>query len=136
MHHTGPAMHSETNPRDGLAMVQPETRAQWRQWLTRNHAAGERVWLITLKKHAEGPRVEYEDAVEEAICFGWVDSKVQRVDEDRTAFLFSHRKPRSNWSQSNKNRVARMTEAGLMAQAGQAEVDAAKADGRWEGTGL
>jgi uncharacterized protein YdeI (YjbR/CyaY-like superfamily) len=109
----------------------PGSRAAWRAWLEANHGREGGVWLITRKKAAGGPEVTYDEAVEEALCFGWVDSKPGKLDDERTMLYFAPRKPGSAWSRPNKERVARLAAAGLMAPAGQAKVDAAIADGTW-----
>jgi uncharacterized protein YdeI (YjbR/CyaY-like superfamily) len=111
--------------------VHPNTRAEWRAWLEKNHTRTEGVWLITFKKATGKPRVEYDESVEEALCFGWVDSKPGKLDDERTMLYFAPRKAGSKWAKSNKERVARLIEAGLMAPAGLAKVDAAKRDGTW-----
>lgn len=110
----------------------PLTRAEWRAWLAANHTRPEGVWLITYKKAAGKPRVEYDEAVEEALCFGWVDSKPGKLDDERSMLWFAPRKGGTGWSRPNKERVERMVAAGLMIPAGQAKIDAAKADGTWE----
>jgi uncharacterized protein YdeI (YjbR/CyaY-like superfamily) len=111
--------------------VHPKTRAAWRAWLAENHGRGEGVWFISYKKTAGKPTVEYNEAVEEALCFGWVDSKSRALDEQRTMLWFAPRKPRTGWSQSNKERVERLIAQGLMAPAGLAKIEAAKLDGSW-----
>jgi uncharacterized protein YdeI (YjbR/CyaY-like superfamily) len=111
--------------------VHPETRAAWRGWLERHHARGEGVWLVEWKTATGRPRVGYDAAVEEALCFGWVDSKVNALDAERSLLWFAPRKPRTGWSAPNKDRVERMIAAGLMTAAGLAKVEAAKADGSW-----
>ncbi|MBS7806946.1 YdeI/OmpD-associated family protein [Variovorax sp. PCZ-1] len=111
--------------------VQPATRAAWRAWLAKHHERTEGVWLITYKKAAGKPRIEYHEAVEEALCFGWVDSKPGKVDEERTKLWFAPRKARSGWSRPNKERVARLIAADLMQPAGLARIEAAKQDGSW-----
>jgi len=112
--------------------VHPKSRAAWRAWLEANHSRGEGVWLVTFKKAAGKPRVEYDEAVEEALCFGWVDSKPAKLDAERSMLWFAPRKAGTGWSKPNKERVARMVAAGRMAPAGLAKVEAAKADGSWE----
>lgn len=109
----------------------PTTRAEWRAWLVQNHTQDEGVWLISYKKATGKPNVTYDEAVEEAICFGWVDSKVNRLDEERTMQWFAPRRPSSGWSRSNKQRVEKMIAAGQMTAAGLAKIEAAKADGSW-----
>ena len=111
--------------------VQPATRAQWRSWLAEHHAAITGVWLVSYKKATGKPRIEYEEAIEEALCFGWVDGKANTLDEERSMLWFAPRKPRTGWSRPNKQRVARLLAAGLMAPAGLAKVEAAQADGSW-----
>ncbi len=107
------------------------TRAEWRAWLEANHTRNGGVWLISYKKATGKPRVEYDEAVEEALCFGWVDSKGNKLDEERTMLWFAPRKAGSGWSAPNKTRVERLIAAGLMAPAGLAKIEAAKQDGSW-----
>lgn len=109
----------------------PKSRADWRRWLEQNHTQQEGVWLVSYKKATGKPRFEYEESVEEAICFGWIDSKVNKLDEERSMLWFAPRKPRTGWSKPNKERVARMLAMGLMHPAGMAKVDQAKSDGSW-----
>jgi uncharacterized protein YdeI (YjbR/CyaY-like superfamily) len=111
--------------------VHPESRAAWRAWLKKHHAAEAGVWLISWKKGSGRSPLPYDDAVEEALCFGWVDSRPRKLDEQRTMLWFAPRKPGSGWSAPNKARVERAEAAGLMAPAGRAKVEAAKADGSW-----
>lgn len=111
--------------------VQVESRAAWRAWLEDNHAAGEGIWLVTYKKHCGEKYVSYDEIVEEALCFGWIDSTQRTVDKDRSQQWLTPRKAGSGWSRSNKERVERLAAAGLMTPAGQAKIDAAKADGSW-----
>jgi uncharacterized protein YdeI (YjbR/CyaY-like superfamily) len=98
--------------------VELERREDWRDWLARNHESAPGIWLVTWKKAAGRPRVDYDAAVEEALCFGWVDSKSRSVDEERTSLYFTPRRPRSNWSESNLARVAKLEAAGRMTEAG------------------
>lgn len=109
----------------------PLTRAEWRAWLEVNHARAEGVWMISYKKASGKPAVTYDEAVEEALCFGWVDSKPGKLDDERTMLYFAPRKAGSGWARPNKVRVERLIGAGLMTPAGQAKIDAAKADGSW-----
>ena len=102
-------MKPATHDRETLA---PETRAAWRRWLTRNHATSPGVWLVYYKKHTGKPRIPYNDAVEEALCFGWIDSTVKSVDEDRYAQRFSLRNPKSPYSQANKERLRWLVKQG------------------------
>jgi uncharacterized protein YdeI (YjbR/CyaY-like superfamily) len=111
--------------------IHPQTRAEWRAWLEQNHMRTEGIWLISYKKATGKPRVEYDDAVEEALCFGWIDSKGNKLDDERSMQWFSPRKAGSNWARPNKERVERMIGAGLMMPAGLAKIESAKADGSW-----
>ena len=111
--------------------VQPASLAEWRAWLAQNHGRGAGVWLVMRKASAGGPRISYEESVEQALCFGWVDSKGRSLDAERTMLWFAPRKRGSGWARTNKERIERLTAAGLMTPAGQALIDAAKADGSW-----
>lgn len=113
--------------------VELDDRADWRAWLEANHERSSGVWLVTFKKSAGRPRVDYDAAVEEALCFGWVDSKSRSVDDERTSLYFTPRKPKSSWSQSNVARVEKLEAAGLMRDPGRRVVDEAKEMGRWPG---
>lgn len=115
-----------------MARYTPKNRADWRRWLKINHEKASEIWLVFRKKHTKNPNLSYNDAVEEAVCFGWVDGMKRSVDEDRYMHRFTPRKSRSQWSQSNRNRVERMEAAGQMMPAGRRSVDAAKASGAWE----
>jgi uncharacterized protein YdeI (YjbR/CyaY-like superfamily) len=114
-----------------LARVYPRTRRAWRAWLAKHHAVSTGIWLIYDKLSTGRRRLGYAEAVEEALCFGWVDSRPNRLDEERYMQLFSPRKPGSAWSAINKQRVERLVAAGLMTPAGLAKIEAAKADGSW-----
>lgn len=116
---------------DELEHVEVESRQAWRAWLMAHHTQPESVWLVTWKKHCGERHLPYEDKIEEALCFGWVDSHVRRVDEDRMKLLFSPRKPKSAWSKPNKERVERLIAAGLMQPAGLAAIERAKDNGYW-----
>lgn len=111
--------------------VHPKTRAEWRAWLAEHHQREEGVWLVTYKKATGKPRIDYDEAVEEALCFGWVDSKPAKLDDERSMLYFAPRKPGTGWSQPNKHRVEKLIAAGLMMPAGLARVEAAKRDGSW-----
>ncbi len=102
-----------------------------RAWLEENHAREEGVWLVFWKKGTGRERVEYDEAVEEALCFGWVDSKPGTLDGERSMLYFSPRKAGSGWAATNKERVGRLIASGLMAPAGLAKIEAAKQDGSW-----
>ncbi len=112
--------------------VHPKTRAQWGTWLARHHGRAEGVWLITYKLATGKPRVEYNDAVEEALRFGWIDSKPRALDAERSMLWFAPRKPRTGWSKANRERIARLMAEGRMAAPGLAKVEAAQRDGSWD----
>jgi uncharacterized protein YdeI (YjbR/CyaY-like superfamily) len=116
---------------DGLPRFYAKDRREWRTWLEEHHATAPGVWLIYYKKESGKPRVPYADAVEEALCFGWVDSRPNKLDDERFMQLFSPRKPGSPWSRLNKRRVEKLIEQGDMTAAWLAKVVAAKKDGSW-----
>lgn len=116
---------------DELERVSIANRASWRAWLQKHHPHLTGVWLISFKKATGKPRVEYDDAVEEALCFGWIDSLVRTLDDERTMQLFTPRKPRSAWSPSNRSRVEKLLAAGLMQASGLVKIEEAKRDGSW-----
>ena len=111
---------------------QPGDRAAWRAWLTANHAAASGVWAVTYKRTAGKPVVGYDDLVEEALCFGWIDSRPGKVDDERTMLRFTPRKKGSVWSRPNKERVERLIADGSMTPAGMRVIQAARADGSWD----
>jgi uncharacterized protein YdeI (YjbR/CyaY-like superfamily) len=111
--------------------VQPDSVAEWRSWLAEHHGRSTGVWLVTWRAGSGGPRISYDESVEQALCFGWVDSLGRALDAERTMLWFAPRKARSGWSRPNKQRVQRLTAEGLMASAGLAVVEAAQADGSW-----
>jgi uncharacterized protein YdeI (YjbR/CyaY-like superfamily) len=111
--------------------VQPDSVQEWREWLAAHHARPTGVWLVTWRAGSGGPKISYEESVEQALCFGWVDSKGRTLDDERTMLWFAPRRARSGWARTNKQRIERLTAAGLMAPAGLALVEAAKADGSW-----
>jgi uncharacterized protein YdeI (YjbR/CyaY-like superfamily) len=116
---------------DGKPEVQPAGRAEWRAWLAENHQTSPGVWLVTWKKQAARPTVAYEEAVEEALCFGWIDGVFGRVDEERSKQWFAPRRPKSTWARTNKERVARLEIAGLMTETGRRAIEIAQANGSW-----
>ncbi|NEQ51370.1 MAG: hypothetical protein F6K11_14725 [Leptolyngbya sp. SIO3F4] len=111
--------------------VEVTSREQWRTWLANNHIQTDSIWLVTYKKHTGSRYLPYDDIVEEALCFGWIDSLPRKLDDDRTMLLLSPRRPKSPWSKLNKDRVTKMLAQNLMTPAGQAKIDQAKADGSW-----
>lgn len=123
-------MRSPKTPSPPPNSVECRTRAEWRAWLAAHHAASSGVWLVYFKKSAGG-QLSYDEQVEEALCFGWVDSKPNKLDDRRTMLYFAPRKAGSGWSKPNKERVKRLIADERMTPAGQAKIDAAKRDGSW-----
>ncbi len=119
------------HPKDGKPMLLVETRGEWSGWLEGNHGESGGVWLVSWKKATGKPFVPFMDAVDEALCFGWVDSKINKLDEERAMRLFTPRNPKSPWSRINKGKVARLEDEGRMTASGMRLVEAAKADGSW-----
>ena len=111
--------------------VHPKSRTAWREWLAKHHTRDQGLWVISYKKASGKPRVDYDALVEEALCFGWIDSKTGKLDEARAMLWFAPRKAKTGWSRPNKERVARLIAAGQMAAAGLAKIEAARKDGSW-----
>ncbi len=109
-----------------------KTRLAWRAWLARNHAQEKGIWLAYYKKASGKKSVTYEEALQEALCYGWIDSTVGRVDAVRYKQKYTPRKDKSVWSSSNKARVEKLIAEGRMAPPGLAKVEAAKRNGSWE----
>ena len=122
-------------------MVRPSRRLhitnrdEWRAWLEKHHDAEKEVWLVYYKKRAGKPRIPYEDAVEEALCYGWIDSTVNRIDDEKYMQKFTPRKNESVWSEANKRRAGRMIKHGRMTEAGLAKIREAKRTGQWDRAG-
>jgi len=112
--------------------VHADDRATWHAWLEANHATARGAWLVTWRARSSRVGLEYEAAIEEALCYGWVDSQGGRVDDERGKLYFAPRKPRSVWAATNKARVERLIHEGRMAPAGLAAVERAKSNGSWE----
>jgi len=101
-----------------LAMLEVRNRRQWRAWLTKHHASTSGIWLVFYKQHTARKSMPYEDAVQEALCFGWVDSLIKRLDNDRYAIKVTPRRATSKWSESNRRRWKQLKAAGLLSPAG------------------
>ncbi len=116
----------------GYELVEIDDREGWRRWLERNHASVQGVWVVSRRKQQDGAStLDYDALVEEALCFGWVDSREQPVDPERLMRLVTPRKAGSGWARSNKERIARLEGTGKLADSGRRIVGAAKADGSW-----
>jgi len=106
-------------------------RKTWRAWLQENHDKEKSIWLVHDKVSSPGSRLSYEDIVQEALCFGWIDSTVKKRDDNRSMIYLSVRKPKSFWAKSNKDRVEKLIKNGLMTRTGLEVVERAKEDGSW-----
>lgn len=109
----------------------PKSKQHWRRWLQRNHIRKDAVWVIFYKKKTNKPTILWSDAVDEALCFGWIDSVIKTLDHERSIQFFSKRKPSSTWSKINKGKVKKLIEAGKMASAGMNCIEKAKQNGSW-----
>lgn len=107
------------------------TQAKFRAWLDKNHAKAPEIWVKFAKKGSGIKSVNYQDAVEVALCYGWIDGLVRKLDDDYYVQRFTPRRPKSKWSKINRAKVEQLIKAGKMKPAGFAEVERAKADGRW-----
>jgi len=116
---------------EGKTSVYARTRMDWRKWLVKNHLSEKSVWLILHHKKSKIKSIGYNDAMEEALCFGWIDSKAKKRDEESFYLTFTPRNPKSQWSIPNKERAVRMMDQGLMTREGQALIDLAKKTGKW-----
>lgn len=108
-----------------------KTRKEWRKWLEKNSEVEKSVWLIIYKKESQTPSIYYPEAVDEALCFGWIDSKPNKRDENSYYQFFAKRNPKSNWSKINKEKVAKLIEQGLMHRSGLKMIEIAKQNGTW-----
>jgi uncharacterized protein YdeI (YjbR/CyaY-like superfamily) len=118
--------------KDGKPVVYAKSRTEWRNWLNKNSAKERSVWLILYHKKSEVPCVNLNDATEEALCFGWIDSLAKGRDEESSYLTFTPRNPKTNkWSASNRERAERLIKAGLMTEQGQKLIDLAKEKGTW-----
>ncbi|MEP7195430.1 MAG: YdeI/OmpD-associated family protein [Saprospiraceae bacterium] len=110
----------------------PQTKQHWRKWLDKNHVQKASVWLILYKQKVGKPTITWSDAVDEALCYGWIDSIRKTLDEERSIQFFSKRKAKSTWSKINKQKVQLLIETGLMTKAGLDCIEIAKQNGSWE----
>jgi uncharacterized protein YdeI (YjbR/CyaY-like superfamily) len=119
------------NAQDTGERVHAETVAQWADWLAAHHDRDAGVWLVSWKRHTGRPAMSYDEAVTEALRFGWIDSKPRKLDDDRTMLWFAPRRRGSAWSRLNKQRIARLEAEARLEPPGRALVESAKADGTW-----
>jgi uncharacterized protein YdeI (YjbR/CyaY-like superfamily) len=116
---------------ENIPTVHPESRAEWRAWLEKNHTSQNSVWLVYNKVKSGRPILSHTDAIDEALCFGWIDSKGMSVDDKAFKVCFTKRKPKSMWSKINKEKIERLIEQGLMTEPGMAVIEIAKKNGSW-----
>jgi uncharacterized protein YdeI (YjbR/CyaY-like superfamily) len=109
-----------------------ENGQQWRDWLDINHDTAQKAWLIHYKKHINKTGISYDDALEEALCFGWIDGKMQSIDEEKYKIRYTTRKSRSIWSKLNKEKAEELIASGKMTSAGLAKIEEAKKNGNWD----
>jgi len=115
-----------------MKTIECKTRADWRSWLAENHGRVKEVWLVYYKKRTGLPSITYGDSLDEALCFGWVDSLIKRIDDAKYVRKFTPRKDDSKWSVVNKQRVEQLIQEGLMTEHGLIKVEAAKRSGSWD----
>ena len=109
----------------------PKSQTEWRKWLQENHLSKHAVWLVFYNKKSKIESITWSEAVDVALCFGWIDSKKISIDKETSHQFFSKRKPKSTWSKINKNKVERLIEQGLVTEAGFKSIETAKANGSW-----
>lgn len=119
-------------PKEDLPIIAFQTTAEWEKWLAENHSQPTGIWLRIYKKDSNEPSVTYAEALDEALCYGWIDGQKNKYDAESYLQKFTPRRKRSIWSKINTQHVERLTKAGKMKPAGLAEIEAAKADGRWQ----
>ncbi|UCC28434.1 MAG: YdeI/OmpD-associated family protein [Candidatus Bathyarchaeota archaeon] len=107
------------------------SRSEWRKWLETHYDTERTIWLVYYKKHTGKPSIAYDDSVEEALCFGWIDSIIKRIDNEKFARKFTPRKRNCSWSEVNKKRARKMMTEGKMTRAGRARIEEAKRNGEW-----
>lgn len=116
---------------DEIALFYPATTAEWRDWLVENHATKKGVWVVMYKKSSQKPSITWSEAVDEALCFGWIDSTKKKMGEDACCQFFGRRRPTSTWSKVNKTKVAQLLAQNLMTEAGLKSIEVAKENGSW-----
>jgi uncharacterized protein YdeI (YjbR/CyaY-like superfamily) len=118
--------------KNNISTLHAKTRNAWRKWLLKNSASEKSIWLVIYHKESSTPSIYYPEAVDEALCFGWIDSKPNKRDHESYYQFFSKRNPKSKWSKVNKEKAARLIKAGLMTKQGIAMIALAKQTGTWD----
>ena len=114
-----------------IESFRPTSRQDWRQWLRKNHKSKESIWLVLFRKESYKPTISWSEAVEEALCYGWVDSKRKPFDNEKFLQFFSRRQPKGTWSKVNKAKVRQLIDKRLMTKAGFESIKTAKQNGSW-----
>lgn len=114
-----------------IEIFYPKSQTAWRKWLEKNYLSKQAVWLVFYNKNSELKSITWSEAVDVALCFGWIDSKKIKIDKETSHQFFSKRKPKSTWSKINKNKVDKLIEQGLMTKAGFESIETAKENGSW-----
>jgi uncharacterized protein YdeI (YjbR/CyaY-like superfamily) len=117
--------------KETIEIFYPTSRKHWRQWLQRHHNKKQSVWIVYYKKGSDMPTISWSEAVDEALCFGWIDSQKKSIDDEKFMQYFSRRKTNSAWSRINKSKIKRLTDDGLMTKAGIDCIETAKQNGSW-----
>jgi uncharacterized protein YdeI (YjbR/CyaY-like superfamily) len=117
--------------KNGIKCYYAKSQKEWRKWLEKNHQTAQSVWLIIYKKESKKPSVVYTNAVDEALCFGWIDSKPNKRDDESYYQFFAKRNPKSSWSKVNRDKIERLTKDGLMMPAGLEAIATAQKNGTW-----
>ena len=117
--------------KEEIGIFYPKSKTEWRKWLEKNHLSKQSVWLVFHSKKSTKKSITWSDSVDVALCYGWIDSKKIKIDEETSHQFFSKRKPQSTWSKINKNKVDQLIKEGLMKEAGFASIERAKQNGSW-----
>lgn len=117
--------------REEIKIFYPTSRTDWRLWLQENHNSKQAVWLVFYNKASKKSSISWSEAVDEALCFGWIDSKKVSIDHEKSHQFFSKRKAKSTWSKINKLKILQLVETGMMAKAGLEIIEIAKQNGSW-----
>jgi uncharacterized protein YdeI (YjbR/CyaY-like superfamily) len=120
------------NKTEKLETYYPKSKQAWRKWLEKNHIVKDSIWVIFYRKSANKPTLTWSESVDEALCFGWIDSVKRKLDDERSIQLFAKRKPNSTWSKINKEKVERLIADDKMRQAGLERITIAKQNGTWD----
>ncbi len=118
--------------KNAVEIIYLVSRTEWRLWLQKNHSSKQSIWLVFYKKASSKPTLSWREAVDEALCFGWIDSKKVAIDKEKSHQIFSKRKTKSTWSKINKEKIKHLIDEGLMTKAGFEIIETARQNGSWE----